>query len=213
MDNFLNELTKYDTCIISDSLDRLGLSGAVTELKRQCTKLKLVGTVRTIKLEPIGGQKPKYHLGAKVIDSARPGDVVVVDNAGRTNISGWGGMLSTAAKMNGIRGTIVDGAFRDVDECEELNYPVFARTAVPVTPKGRYMETSFDTPVSICGLTVNPGDYVIADGSGVVFIAKSKIEKVLSTASEIFAREIEIIKKIKNGEKIVNIMGEKYENC
>jgi regulator of RNase E activity RraA len=61
----------------------------------------------------------------KVIDVAQPGDVLVFDNSGK-EISTWGGLASTAAKVKGIKGVIIDGGSRDADEVVALDFPVFS---------------------------------------------------------------------------------------
>src|SRR5215510_12798217 len=89
----------------------------------------------TIKIKPIGLDKPKPQLGTLPIDAAQPGDVIVIDNGGRPDTSCWGGLLALAAKTKGISGVIIDGACRDVDESRDVGFPVFARGAVPMTAR------------------------------------------------------------------------------
>jgi 4-hydroxy-4-methyl-2-oxoglutarate aldolase len=59
---------------------------------------------------------------------------------------------------------------------------------------------------------VNAGDYAMADGSGVVFIAAENIERVLLAAEEIFAREAAMAQALREGKRITDVMGAKYEN-
>lgn len=84
---------------------------------------------------------------------------------------------------------MIDGAARDVDEANDLGYPVFGRSATPRTARGRAVEVACQTPISFAGGRVNPGDYVIADQTGIVIIEKQAITDVLHAASTIAAHE------------------------
>ncbi len=110
-----------------------------------------------------------------------------------------------------MSGVVVDGACRDVDESRALDFPVFARAAVPLTARGRAVEESFNEPVQIGGITVQPGDLVIADGSGVVFVPAAHAEAVVRTAEQIAAREAEMTKAVLAGRSVVEVMGRNYE--
>jgi len=82
--------------------------------------------------------------------------------------AGWGGLLSLAARVRGIEGVVVDGPARDIDEAGALEFQVFARSATPVTARGRLVEIGWNVPVTIGGAAVAPGDLVLGDLSGPV---------------------------------------------
>jgi regulator of RNase E activity RraA len=107
---------------------------------------------------------------------------------------------------------IVDGACRDIDESRDMGLPVFARAAVPVTARGRIAEHDFDCPVTIAGIAVAPGDWVVADGSGVVFVRADRLEDVMAVAEEILARETLMARDIDAGVPIGDVMGASYED-
>lgn len=213
MSDIASRLLKFDTCTISDALDKLGLQGAVSGLGPLTTVGKRVaGRAVTVKLgAPIEGL-PKRHLGAGAIMAAEAGDIVVVEHRGRTDVSGWGGLLSRGAVRKGIVGVIVDGACRDVDESRDLELPVFALGVVPVTARGRVAEHDFNCPVTIAGVAVYPGDWSLADGSGVVFVRAAHIEAVLAEAEQILGRETLMAKAIDDGTPIGEVMGANYED-
>lgn len=144
--------------------------------------------------------------------AATVGDIVVIEHRGRTDVSGWGGLLSRGALAKGIAGVVVDGAVRDIDKAEELGLPVYARAAVPVTARGRVAEHAFNGPVTIAGIAVEPGDWLLADGSGVVFVPAARIENVLQTAERIFASEQLMARDIASGRAISEVMGADYED-
>lgn len=206
-------LLRFDSCTISDALDTLGLPGAVSGILPLTTVGKrIAGRAVTVKLgAPIEGL-PKRHLGASAVMSAEPGDIIVVEHRGRTDVSGWGGLLSRGAIRKGVGGVIVDGACRDVDESRELGLPVFARCAVPVTARGRVAEHDYNCPVTIGGFAVYPGDWMVADGSGIVFIRASRLDEVVAVAEKILARETLMARDIDAGILIGDVMDASYED-
>ncbi len=212
MDTLVERLQRLDTCAVSDALDRLGLPGTVTGIRCQTGAAKVAGRVVTVRLGPPDGTPSTRHLGTAAIEAAAPGDVIVIDHQGREDAAGWGGILSTAAKLRGVAGTIVDGACRDVDEARERGFTVFARTAVPLTARGRAVEKAFNEPITIAGVAVRPGDLVIADGSGVVFVAAARAEEILQTAEGIAAREAEMTRAVLAGRPVSEVMGANYES-
>lgn len=193
-------------------MDRLGLSGAALGLQPMWPCPRIAGRAVTVKLKPyVEGETSHRHLGTAAIEVASPGDVIVVDNGGRTYAGSWGGILSVAAKTAGVAAVIADGACRDVDEARDLDFPVWARAGVPVTARGRIVEESFQVSVSVCGVAVQPGDLVIADWTGVVFVPAARAEEVLKVAEDIFAREAAMAADVRAGKKPSEVMGASYE--
>ena len=88
---------------------------------------------------------------------------------------------------------------RDIDEARELEFPVYARGAVPMTARGRVVQEAFNEEIQFAGVQCRPGDLVIADGSGVVIIPKEKAEEVVTAAERIFAKEQEMAAGIRKG--------------
>jgi regulator of RNase E activity RraA len=160
----------------------------------------------TVKIKPVGTEKPKQHLCTPAIAVATESDVIVVDHSGRTDVAAWGGLLSLAAQVKKVRGVIVDGAARDVDESRELEFPVFGKGAVQVTARSRVMQESFNEEIECAGVQVHPGDLVIADMSGVVFIPRAKEDDVLTQAEGLAAAEQRMAAAIKTGRSVVEVM-------
>ena len=89
------------------------------------------------------GQPPDgsdFHLGVRSIDEATDMDVIVIEQRTGIDAAAWGGVLSEAAHHKHIRGVIVEGAARDIDEINETGLPVFSRTTTPVSARGRIHE-------------------------------------------------------------------------
>jgi regulator of RNase E activity RraA len=159
-----------------------------------------------MKIKPAGLEKPKHHLGTMPIDAAQTGDIIVVDNGGRTDTSCWGGLLALAAKTKGISGVVIDGACRDIDESRELEFPVYARGAVPMTARGRIMQESYNQGIEFAGVQVHPGDLVMADGSGVVIIPRAKEEEVVRAAEAVAATEARMAEGIRQGLSVLDVL-------
>jgi regulator of RNase E activity RraA len=210
--DFRTRLGALDTCIVSDALDKLGLTGVVPGLSRLSTAAKIAGPVLTVRLESAHGRTAERHLCTAAIEAARPGEIIVVEHHSRSDCAGWGGILSRAAGMRKIAGVIVDGICRDIDESRDLSFPVFGRGVLPVTARGRVIETDFNIPVTVGPITVRPGDWVIADGSGVVFIAAENLQAVVEQAEKLVAREAELIADIESGTPVSQVMSRTYEH-
>ena len=212
MHAIINRLKALDACAVSDALDKLGLPGAVIGIAALTGPARVAGRVVTTKLGAPLPNLPKRHLGAGAIVAAKAGDIIVVEHRGRLDVSGWGGLLSRGAAKMGVAAVLVDGACRDIDESRGLGLPVFARAAVPVTARGRVAEHGFQEPITFASVAVRPGDFVIADGSGIVFIDQTRAEEIVSAAEGIFAREQAMAALIDAGKPIDEVMGASYED-
>jgi 4-hydroxy-4-methyl-2-oxoglutarate aldolase len=203
-----------DASLVSDAMDRHGLSGVVDGIRPLWEGARLAGPVITVRLvEGIAPtDRPPLHLGARAIDRARPGDVIVMANEGRLAMGAWGGLLSRAAALRGVSGVIIDGACRDIDEARELDFPVFGRTGIPRTARGRIFESACGEPVEVGGVQVRTGDWVIADAAGVVFVPFAQAAAVSTTAGELVAREAEIVRLLAAGRPLSEALGARYEN-
>lgn len=207
-------LAGLDVCAVSDALDACGLTGQVVALRPMWEGARLVGRAITTRLVPgpAPAGTPQVHLGARAIEAAGTGDVIVIDNAGRDAMGSWGGLLSLAASLRGIAGVVTDGACRDVDEARDLRFAVFARVGAAPTARGRVHEVSCNEPVELVGVPVRPGDVVMADGSGVVVVPIDDAERVVAQAERIARREAAMAERLRAGESVTEVMGASYEH-
>jgi 4-hydroxy-4-methyl-2-oxoglutarate aldolase len=211
--DFVARLRKLDCCAVSDALDKLHLKGAVTGLGQLSTSRRISGRILTVRLgvgEPPEG-KPR-HVSTTAIEAAEPGDIIVVEQHSGVNAASWGGILSLGAKLRGVAGVIADGPVRDIDEARQHDFPVYGSSLTTFTARGRIVELDTGGPITVGGVRVKAGDYAIADGSGVVFIAVENIDRVLTAAEEIFAREAAMAQALREGKRITEVMGANYEN-
>ncbi len=198
-------LEKLSTTNVSDALDKLGLKGAVIGVLPVWDCPKIVGRAVTVKITAAGLTPSRHHLGVEAIASAAPGDVIVIDNGGRRDVSCWGGILANGAKHQGVSGVVIDGACRDVDDYLECQFPVYARNPVPVTARGRIMQESYNVLIQCGGVQVRPGDAVIADRSGVCIIASERLDEVLAAAEDLYNKEVAMIEDIRRGMPMLEV--------
>ncbi|WP_330176905.1 hypothetical protein OG875_27480 [Streptomyces sp. NBC_01498] len=205
--SLVERLRSLDSCAISDALDAHGVS-AVTLGPAPVWPVRHVvaGRVRTVEVGPRRSDRPAGHVAAAAVDVSGPEDVLVIGNGGRPDVSCWGGILSRAATARGIAGVVVDGACRDVSESRELGLPVFARAVVPVSARGRIVQHAMDEPMDFGGITVGPGDYVVADGNGVAFVPGADAERIVAFAERLVARESAMAEEVARGRPVAEVM-------
>ena len=214
LSDLVSRLRTFDTGLISDACERSGHHcQVVTGIAPLTTATAIAGAAITVRLGPAGEESAQStrHLGTTAVESATDAHVIVIDHQGREDCAGWGGNLSRGAGQRGCAGTIVDGAVRDIDEATELGYPIYARSTTPRTARGRAVEVDGQVPIRLAGARVNPGDYVIADTTGIVIIPHDSITDVLQAAAEIATEEERIAHRIAKGTPITEVMGHDYE--
>jgi regulator of RNase E activity RraA len=135
----------------------------------------------------------------KAIETARPGDIIVIAGAYDLTLSLWGGIMSAMAKKKGIGGLVTDGLVRDVAQTREVDFPVFA---IGLTPAGPTKEGTgqLNTPISCGGVVINPGDIVVGDEDGVVVVRPAEAEAVYERTQARVALEQTWLERIANGE-------------
>ena len=123
----------------------------------------------------------------KAIDAAPSGSVLVISSTS-DKYSAWGGRVSQAAKSR-IKGAVVSGCIRDLDEIRALDFPVFAKAKSPVSGYGRLEVVSVGDPVEIDGVIVRAGDFVVADADGVAFVPRGLVKEVKRRIAEAMKEE------------------------
>lgn len=216
MNDAVTRLRRLDCCAISDAMDKLGLRGSVSGLHPLSSQRRIAGRVVTYRLVPAAEAPASTgaprHLGTTAVEACEPGDVIVVEQRTGLDAGSWGGILSLGAKLRGVAGVIADGPVRDIDEARGHDFPVFARAATARTARARVAEAQTNGPVSIGEVLVLPGDYAIADASGVVFIPAADIDRVLDAAETIAGREAAMARALLAGRPISEVMGADYEH-
>ncbi len=189
------------TSTLANALDDTGFHNQVLcTIKGVSSGMRFAGpamTVREVTDDYGTFTSADFRVGA-IIDAAQAGDIVVVDMGG-AKCSTWGGMASLAAKRKGVCGLLVDGGVRDLEEMIEFEFPVFARHLVPTTGRTRLKVEAINEPVSVDDVIVEPGDLIVADGTGVVCLPKAKAGVLVSRAEEMQHDDEAAVAEINNG--------------
>lgn len=196
-DALVDRLRGLTTSGVSDALDRLALEGQCHGLRAVTVERQLVGTAFTVRFAPVSPNS-QATVG-DYVDDVQPGQVVVLDNGGRTDATVWGDILSLTASRRGIAGTIIDGVCRDAAASREVDYPIYARGSYMRTGKDRVQVAEVGGSVSCSTAQVGPADLVLADGDGVVIVPRSRAEEVIDLAEGIEAREAQIRTAVLDG--------------
>jgi 4-hydroxy-4-methyl-2-oxoglutarate aldolase len=117
-------------------------------------------------------------------------------------IAPWGELLSTAARARGAAGCVTDGLVRDVARIRAMRFPVFHGGIGPLDTKGRAEMVEKDTVIDIAGVRVTPGDWVLGDVDGVVFIPADKAQEVFGAALDKIAAEDSTRAELEAGESL-----------
>ncbi|MBN3862540.1 RraA family protein [Pseudomonas frederiksbergensis] len=189
-----------DTPGVSDALDKLGLPG-------QCLDVAPLDNYRKVVVGPaftvqyVSASVPPGTVGDFIEDVA-PGDVVVIDNGGRTDCTVWGDIMTQYAGTRQIAATVIDGVCRDVNKALGDGYPIFSKGRFMRTGKDRVQVQSVNQPVSIGTTRVCARDIVVADANGVVIVPRARAAEVAACARQIESVEADIRALISQGKTL-----------
>jgi len=198
----------------SDVMDELGIVGAVPAalLRPSDPRARIVGRALTVRnIAASAGVPDKVKAGVSGLGEieahnlAEPGDVLVVQ--GVDHVSNLGGMSATIGHRQGEIGAVIDGGARDVDHSRAIGLPVWSRSVSPLTGKWRVETVAVNKPVTICGVSVAPGDVVLADETGVCFVPRARAAEVLARAQRNAAAEKLREDRIAAGVPIAELIG------
>ncbi|MGM0755902.1 MAG: RraA family protein [Bacillota bacterium] len=172
---------------IDDCMNRIG---AIDPQIFPMNKKTLLGIAFTVKVPE--GDNLMFH---KAMDMAQPGDVIMIDAGGDTNRAIFGELMISYCQSRGIAGVVIDGSVRDAEALGEMNIPVYAKG---ITPNGPYKNGpgEINTPISIGGKVVCPGDIIVGDQDGVVVIQPEYARELAEQTSNVSEKETSIMEKI-----------------
>jgi 3-hexulose-6-phosphate synthase / 6-phospho-3-hexuloisomerase len=176
---------------VSDAMQRQGaMHGLVAHLKDPT--VRVVGPAVTVLTLDGDWAKP-----VEAIDRAGPGDVIVVD-AGGGPTAIWGELASWSAHGRKLAGVVVDGAVRDLDAILELGFPAFSRSVSSNAgePKGH---GEIGVEVTVGGQRVRPGDWIVADLSGVVVVPRERAQEIANRSLDVLEHENRVREEIRRG--------------
>jgi regulator of RNase E activity RraA len=193
------------SCVVADAQERAGVMHSY--IKPLTNDTRFVGAALTVRLEP-GNQVDCLDA----LSVAQEGDVIVVDAAGETETSIWGGLMAGLCKIKGVVGAVVDGSIRDTDEIRDLGFFIFSKAIVPRsthTPySGRMEPIEINVPIQCAGVVVNPGDIVLGDEIGVTVVPLERAAEVLEKARGQADKEEQTRAKIREGKSVEELLAE-----
>lgn len=209
----INGFKRSTVASVADAVDQIvGQRGFMSHDMRPRVPGQIVGRATTAILRKASPAQATPALSAKhsvaMIDNAKPGEVgiIVVENG--LDVAGLGGLMATTAKVRGMAGVVIDGGLRDVPEVRALGLPSYSRSVVPSSSVGRWASVANNVPVECAGITVKPGDIIVAGEDGVVRVPQERAAEVLKRSQEIDEREtkmVPLIRQYKALSKVVEV--------
>ena len=196
------EFAKHSTTNVSDACDRFRIKGGLEGILPIVEGVKMCGTAFTLRFLP--AEQTQKKPWPTYIDYAKSGDVIVIDNGGRTYCTIWGGLLTLKAIESGIVGTVVYGCCRDVDVIKANRYPVFSKCRFVMTGKDRLQLDAMNQPVTIADVLVSPNDIIVGDDSGVVCVPFAKAPEILESVKDVASKEGGIADAVKKGSTLTD---------
>ena len=187
----VEQFRQFQTPDISDILNRMyAMNNGIHNITGSSS---ICGPACTVKVFP--GDNLMVH---KVLDVARPGDIVVVDAGGTKSNAVLGDLICTKARHRGIAAFVIDGLIRDLSDVRQVGIPVFACGETPIGPLHRG-PGEINYPVSCGGIVVNPGDIIVGDLDGLVVVRQEFAVETLQRLYEQKASLDPYVASVKKG--------------
>ena len=200
----LDGWAQIPTSILSDVMHRMQAMAA--DIAPISPGTRMAGQARTV-LAMVADSSIVHAVNSV----AEEGDVLVMNSGNYIDRACWGGLATRSAMARGVRGLVMNGAVRDIEEIRAFGFPVYCRGAVPSGPhKGH--GGHIDVPVAVGGVSVAPGDIIVGDDDGVAVVPLARAEEVRAAAEALIAREAEWEERIVSGDTMAAILGVTIED-
>lgn len=196
-EDLFEAFSRVSTPNISDAFHKQGVMVGIIPQSLQ-HRQRMVGKALTVQTTNGDWAKP-----VEAIDRAEEGDVIVVD-VGGAPVAVWGELATCSAMVMGVKGIVIDGAIRDIDDIRDLGFPAFSRTVAPCAgePKGY---GGIGIEVTVGGQRVRTGDWIVGDESGIIVIPKESAVEVANRALDVHERENRTREEIKRGSTLSKV--------
>jgi 4-hydroxy-4-methyl-2-oxoglutarate aldolase len=191
---------KASTGNVADAVDEAtGVRGFMSSDMKPVFKAKVIGPAVTVFLRRAlrTDRREWPNLQIQTLDEAPAGSVMVEVLEDGLDTAGVGNLMATTAKVRGLAGMVIDGGARDIEELEEIGFPVWSRSQTPATSVGRYVPVARNVPVLCGGVLVRPGDWIVADKTGVVVVPKESVPQVVKLLRQYDDKETKMVPLIK----------------
>ena len=196
----VDQLAPIGTATVHEAIGRRGYLGPGASCRSNGT-CRVAGNAVTVLSHP--GDNIMIHAAVEV---CHEGDILVVATTAPSTHGGFGDLLASSLQARGVRGLVMDAAVRDTADLREMGFPVWTRHvscqgAVKATPG------SVNVPVTIDGITINPGDVICGDDDGVVVVERDEAAWGLEQSLARLAKEEGARAKLVAGELGVDFYG------
>ena len=203
--SLLEAYRHVEVASVSDALEQItGKKMYMSHRMRPIFPSKFAGIALTVRLKQEENNDPTALNGMlSAIDAGQKNSVwvMVVDNG--ADIAGMGGLMGTAMSARNYAGAVIDGGVRDVAYLQKISFPVFALGIVPSTSVHHYRFAGANIPVVCDGVSVNPGDIIVADADGVAVVPRASAGKILALSQELDYKEHSMYAIIEKAKSIV----------
>ncbi|MDQ3765308.1 MAG: RraA family protein [Actinomycetota bacterium] len=160
-------------------------------IRPRSAKTRIFGPALTVRC------RDDFLAVLRAIEMASPGNVVVVDG-GQREIALAGELFARGALVRGLGGIIVDAGYRDMAYVVDCELPIYSRFVTPLAGTASKLG-ELQIPVTCGGVSVNPGDVILADDEGVIVVDPNKIRTLLEAACAIKESEGNLIERLNTG--------------
>jgi regulator of RNase E activity RraA len=202
-------LKQVSTATVSTQLLSRGLRNTYLEGLRSLTGARMAGPAFTLRYIParedidvLAVYQDYDHPQRKAVETVPPGHVLVMDCRGQGRAASAGAILTTRLQVRGAGGLVTDGTLRDTPEIEQLDLPVYAQGASPLTNLAQHHAVDLNVPIGCAEVAVYPGDIMVGDGEGVVCIPQHLADEVAHAAHEQEQLEAWIANEIAQGKPL-----------
>lgn len=197
--NLIEHLTALGTATLYEGNSQEGAMDA--GIKPIANGMRMAGPVLPVQTRP--GDNLMLHFA---VTKANPGDILVVDAAGFTEVGHWGDVLTAAAQSAKIAGLVIDGAVRDAVEIAAMGFPVFAR-GISIKAPWKSQRGAIGERIHCGGISVSPGDIIVGDDDGLVVIARSRLDQAVANAEARQSKEDMLKEQIRGGRTTLDLLG------
>jgi regulator of RNase E activity RraA len=192
MDPLAAQLCRCSTSSVADALDELKVArgGVLDGLRVLGRRVRAAGPIETVRAEV--SLLPRYarddfSIGQQ-IEKSPSGAILFIDALGEP-VSNWGALATRAAVRRGLAAGVIRGGCRDAEEIDTLDFFLAAVHVTPRTGKGRIRYVERRTALQWGGIRITPGDWAVADRTGIVVVPAEAVREVVCTATEMDAAD------------------------
>lgn len=205
--NWINSYVQFPTGNIADAMDSLGLArtailGLTPLNEKQHRAAGFAFTIKQRRRSTPWDGKNLARQGAVIDEQTQPGDLLVIDMDGITDVCTGGSILALRASLRGVTGEITNGCLRDTEEIVELDFAVLCAGTSPLKSAYDIETAGVNVPVTIANVMIHPGDLIVMDRTGAVAVPADSLMAVLKAAEAVAAKEEKMTEVIRQGKSL-----------